>query len=34
MLLSKPVVCERVFRQSVSGLIEKEKALMESLSRW
>ena len=34
MLLSKPVVCERVFRQSVSGLIEKEKSLMESLTRW
>jgi CRP-like cAMP-binding protein len=34
MLLSKPVICERVFRQSVSGLIEKEKSLMESLTRW
>jgi CRP/FNR family cyclic AMP-dependent transcriptional regulator len=34
MLIRNTFISERIFRQALSGLIEKEKALLESLTRW
>jgi CRP-like cAMP-binding protein len=34
LLLRNTFMSERIFRQALSGLIEKEKSLLESLTRW
>ena len=34
MLIRHTFMSERIFRQALSGLIEKEKSLLESLTRW
>ena len=34
LLIRHTFMSERIFRQALSGLIEKEKSLLESLTRW